>query len=214
MITQIEILLVDDHELVRGGLRAMIDSQPDMRVIAEVVSGEEALLFIRQTPPDIVLMDISMEGMGGIEATRRILQLKIQTKVIILTVHDREPFLTQLADVGAHGYITKGCPAIEFYDAIRTVANGYSYLQRELGQIMNPFNKDGKTSPLGSLSTREMEVLMMTVEGMTLKEMAEVLNLGVSTVSTYKTRIFLKLPVKNDVELTRYAINEGLLGDA
>ncbi len=215
MISQIQILLVDDHELVRNGFKVMIDSQPDMQVTAEVINGEEALLYLRKDPLDIVLMDLGMEGMGGIEATRRILQMEIKTKVIILTAQNKEPFLTQLAEVGAHGYITKGCPAKEFYDAIRTVANGQSYLQKELSQAISPFNKKSvKDSPLEALSPREMEILLMTVEGMSLKEMSNSLSIGVSTISTYKARLFSKLPVKNDVQLTRYAINKGILGNA
>ena len=209
MLPQINILLVDDHGLVLNGIHAILSTQSDMNVIGEVTSGEDAIIFVRQTLPDVILMDISMDGISGMEATRRILKLGLGCKVIMLTIHRNEVLLTKMANIGAHGYVTKGCPADELYEAIRAVMKGQTYVQSDL--MPPPFGPKNPEIPLDSLSAREMEVLMMIVNGKTNQQMATSLSISTKTISTYRTRMFAKLPVNNDVDLTKYAINEELL---
>ncbi len=209
MLPQINILLVDDHGLVLNGIHAILSTQPDMNVIGEVTSGEDAIIFVRQTLPDVILMDISMDGISGMEATRRILKLELGCKVIMLTIHKNEVLLNKMANIGAHGYVTKGCPADELYKAIRAVMKGKTYVQSDL--IPPPFSPKKSNTPLDNLSAREMEVMLMIVDGKTNQQMATALNISPKTISTYRSRMFAKLPVDNNVDLTKYAQDEKLL---
>jgi two-component system invasion response regulator UvrY len=211
----IKVLLVDDHELVRTGIRRILEEARDMEVVGEAASGDEALKMARKLSPDVVLMDVNMPGMGGIEATRRLVRLLPAAKVIALTVLDDDPFPARLNEAGARGYLTKGCPASEMLDAIRMVQRGHPYVASAVARKHMLADWQGlAATPFQELSSREMQVAMMILEGQRTQEISDGLCLSPKTVSTYRQRIYEKLDVKNDVELTRLAYRHGLIHDS
>lgn len=210
----IKVLLVDDHELVRTGIRRILEAAPDIEVVAEAGNGDDALKVARSSQPDVVLMDVNMPGLGGIETTRRLLRLAPTVRVIALTVHDEEPFPTRLHEAGAAGYLTKGCPAQEMLEAIRTVHRGQPYIASSVARKHLLAEWEGTSStPFSELSAREMEITLMILGGQRSQEISDKLHLSPKTVSTYRQRIFEKLNVKNDVELTHLAYRYGITGD-
>jgi two-component system, NarL family, invasion response regulator UvrY len=211
----ITVLLVDDHELIRTGVRGILDKAPDIEVAAEASTGEEALDIVQHVPVDVVLMDVNMPGMGGIEATRRVLRAKPELKVIALTVLDDDPFPTRLHEVGAMGFLTKGCPADEMLRAIRAVHNGHHYIASDVARkhTLTEWHGQGD-NPFKQLSSRETQVLLQILEGQKNQEISDILSLSPKTVSTYRQRIYEKLDIKNDVELTRLAYRHGILSDS
>ncbi|MEJ2394473.1 MAG: response regulator [Candidatus Thiodiazotropha sp.] len=211
----ITVLLVDDHELIRTGVRGILDKAPDIEVAAEASTGEEALDIVQRIPVDVVLMDVNMPGMGGIEATRRVLRAKPELKVIALTVLDDDPFPTRLHEVGAMGFLTKGCPADEMLRAIRAVYNGHHYIASEVARkhTLTEWHGQGD-NPFKQLSSRETQVLLQILEGQKNQQISDILSLSPKTVSTYRQRIYEKLDIKNDVELTRLAYRHGILSDS
>ncbi len=211
----ITVLLVDDHELIRTGVRGILDKAPDIEVAAEASTGEEALDIVQHIPVDVVLMDVNMPGMGGIEATRRVLRAKPELKVIALTVLDDDPFPTRLHEVGAMGFLTKGCPAEEMLRAIRAVYNGHHYIASEVARkhTLTEWHGQGD-NPFKQLSSRETQVLLQILEGQKNQQISDILSLSPKTVSTYRQRIYEKLDIKNDVELTRLAYRHGILSDS
>jgi two-component system invasion response regulator UvrY len=210
----IKVMLVDDHELVRAGIRRILEEAGDMSVVGEASDGDEALRVVRNLEPDVVLMDINMPGMGGIEATRRVLRLVPGTKVIALTVLDDDPFPARLNEAGAIGYLTKGCPAKEMIEAVRTVNRGFPYVASAVARKHMLADWKGITaSPFEELSSREMQVAMMILNGQRTQEIADSLSLSPKTVSTYRQRIYDKLNVSTDVELTRLAYRYKLIDE-
>ncbi|MEY6431569.1 response regulator [Thioalkalicoccus limnaeus] len=211
----IRILLVDDHGLVRTGLRRILEQAGGIEVVGEAEDGASALRLAKQTRPDVVLMDLSMPaGMGGIEATRRLVRLVPGVRVIALTVMDEDPFPDRLREVGALGYLTKGCPAAELVDAVRSVARGGAYVESALAQKRMLADWSGSAvTPFAALSAREMQVAMMIVDGCRTETICETLSLSPKTVSTYRKRIHDKLHIKTDAELTRAAYRFGLIRD-
>jgi two-component system invasion response regulator UvrY len=208
----IRLLLVDDHDIVRTGIAHIIEKQNGIEIVGETGTGEEALRLARKLKPDVVLMDVNMPGLGGLEATRRIHLSMPETKVIILTVHSEAPFPTHLLDAGASGYLTKGCAASELVDSIRAVNRNQRYIGKDIAQRLALSLLPGADkSPFDDLSSREMEVMMMLIQGLEVSQIAETLSLSPKTVSTYKYRIYDKLDVKNDVELTHLAIRHGII---
>ena len=211
----IKILIVDDHELMRTGLRHILDAEADFEVVAEASDGNEALKLARQHEPDVVLMDVKMPGgMGGIEATRRMVRLLPTIKVIALTALDDDPFPARLNEAGAVGYLTKGCPATEMMQAIRSVQRGQAYVETEVARkhMLDQWQRR-EPNPFEELSAREMQVAMMILEGQRTQEMSSSLSLSPKTVSTYRQRIYEKLGVTTDVDLTRLAYRHGLIED-
>lgn len=209
----IRLLLVDDHELFRSGLRSVLAEAGDIEVVGEVGDGEAAVDFVRKTPPDVVLMDISMPGIGGIEATRRIVHARPDVRVIAVTALSEDPFPGQLLDAGAMGYLSKGCPADELFRAIRDVMRGNHYISSDVAQklALGKMVNQAEDSPLKKLSPREMQVMMMIVQGQGNQEISDALFLSPKTISTYRHRLYEKLDVGNDVELTHYAIRHKLI---
>jgi two-component system invasion response regulator UvrY len=208
----IKVLLVDDHELVRTGIRRILEEAGDMEVVGEAGDGDEAVRVVRKLAPDVVLMDVNMPGMGGIEATRRLLRLAPSTKVIAVTVLDDDPFPARLNEAGAVGYLTKGCPAREMIEAVRTVHRGIPYVASAVARKhMLADWKGVAASPFEELSAREMQVAMMILDGQRSQEIAKALSLSPKTVSTYRQRIYEKLNVQTDVELTRLAYRYHLI---
>ncbi|GAB4181200.1 MAG: UvrY/SirA/GacA family response regulator transcription factor [Wenzhouxiangellaceae bacterium] len=208
----IRVLIVDDHDLVRTGLRHIIDRAEDVDVVAEAGSGDEALRRHRELTPDVVLMDISMPGMSGLEVTQRMLRSDDSTRIIILTAHAQSPFPTRLLEAGAMGYLTKACAADELLSAIRSVNEGRRYIGSEIAQQLALALLPGtEQSPFEELSSREMEVTLMLTQGLNVADIAQTMSLSPKTVSTYKYRIYEKLQIKNEVELTRLAMRHGLI---
>ena len=208
----INVMLVDDHDLVRKGIRRLLDDTHNINVIAEAPDGEQAISQVRKQKPDVILMDISMPGIGGLEATRKITQGAPGMKVIAVTIHDDAPFPARLLEAGAAGYITKGCDIDEIIVAIQSVYSGNQYITPAVAQklALSLVNKRGK-SLLEELTQREVQVMLMVVKGESNREISEKLCLSPKTTSTYRGRLFDKLGVDNDVELTRFAIRHGLI---
>jgi two-component system invasion response regulator UvrY len=212
----IRILLVDDHDLFRAGMGSILRSQDGMVVVGEYSDGEQAIEAVRREAPDLVLMDVHMPGIGGIEATRKILRIAPQTKIIAVTVMSDDPFPNQLLDAGARGYISKGSGSQEMMEAIETVMRGNYYISSDVAQklTLTNFRKRGEASPLDTLSAREMQIMLMITRGQSNQEISDALFLSPKTISTYRHRLFEKLDVSNDVELTHLAIRHGLLENA
>ncbi|MCP3671891.1 MAG: response regulator [Gammaproteobacteria bacterium] len=208
----IRVMLVDDHELVRTGFRLILDNMPDVLVVGEAESGEGALKLIPELKPNLVLMDVNMPGMGGIEATRRIRHNHSDIQVIAITVHTDAPFPSKLHEAGALGYLTKGCPASEMLDAIKTVVSGKPFLSAEIAQKMSLARLSGMDSelPFESLSRREMQVMMLIVQGSKNQDISDTMCISPKTVSTYRCRLFEKLCIETDAELTLLAIRYGV----
>ncbi|NNJ91992.1 MAG: response regulator [Gammaproteobacteria bacterium] len=200
------ILLVDDHDLVRAGLKSILESNENFQVVAEKASGEEALEYLQTESilPNVVLMDINMPGIGGLETTKRIHHKFPDIKVIAVTALQDAPFPAQLIKAGASGYVTKGSEAREMFNAINSVLEGNQYLDHEVsGTDDNPF---------ANLSDREMQVMLMVTQGHSNQYISDSLFLSPKTISTYRHRVFEKLNVSNDVELTHLAIRYGVIG--
>jgi two-component system, NarL family, invasion response regulator UvrY len=211
----IKVFIVDDHALFRAGLRLILGQQDQMVVVGEAPSGEEALRQVKRLAPDICLMDVQMPGgMGGMEATRRLLRVAPECRVIALTVLGADPFPSQLREAGAMGYLTKGCPAEELVKAVRAVASGRAYVDSSVAQARMLADWGGTAgSPFKALSSRELQVAMMILDGQRTQDISETLSLSPKTVSTYRQRIYEKLAVQNDVDLTRLAFRHGLIAD-
>jgi len=208
----INVMLVDDHGLVRTGLKRLLSDVSGIDVVAEAENGEQAIQLVRKQQPDVILMDISMPGIGGLEATRKISQALPGVKIIAVTIHDDDPFPTRLLEAGAAGYLTKGCEVREIISAIRSVHVGKQYIAPAIAhKLALSFVNEREKSPLERLTPRETQVMLMVVSGETNKAISEKLCLSPKTTSTYRYRLFDKLGVENDVELTRFAIRYGLI---
>ena len=209
----IRILVVDDHELVRIGMRQLLADYPEIQIVGEAGDGETALRLNRQVRPDVVVLDVSLPGMSGFEVTSRLKQASPAVGIVIVTVHDQAPYPSQLLEAGASAYLTKNCPVTELVQAIKTVAGGGRHVGSRIAQQMAlNFLPGGKASPFADLSAREMEVMLMLAEGRRVAEIAEVLHLSPKTVATYKYRIFEKLDARSDVQMTRMALRHGVVG--
>lgn len=208
----INVLLVDDHELVRTGIRKILDEVKGIKVIGEAQTGEEAVQFCRKSEPDVVLMDMNMPGIGGLEATKKIIRTAPDTKVIVLTVYTDDPIPTKVMQIGASGYLTKDAGPDEMVNAIRAVKSGQRYITPEVAQKMalNQF-KTVEENPFASLSEREIQIMFMITRGEKVPDISKQLILSTKTINSYRYRMFEKLNVSNDVELTHLAIRHGML---
>ncbi len=215
----IRVLVVDDHELVRSGITRMLADNPDIEVIGEASSGEDAIDFVRKDSPDIVLMDIRMPGIGGLEATRRILRIDDAVRVIVVTACADDPYPTRVMQAGASAYITKGADIKEMVRAIRMANSGQRYISPEIAQKMalkqlgggDARDEDGELSLFDRLSEREMQIAMMVVDCQKVQDISDKLCLSPKTVNSYRYRIFEKLEISSDVELALMAVRLGLL---
>lgn len=212
----ITVALVDDHQIVRSGIRRLLEDEPGILVAGEASSGEEAVELVRESAPRVVLMDVHMPGMGGLEATRKLLRIEPQLGIIALTVHMCEPYPTRLMGAGALGYLTKGCDHGEIRRAIDAVCEGKRFVSADIAREMALSGLDGATDsgPFDKLSQREVQVMRMVTEGRSKQDISDTLFLSPKTVSTYCTRLHEKLGVSNDVELTRLAIRYGFVNEA
>jgi two-component system invasion response regulator UvrY len=212
----IRVLLVDDHALFRAGMKSILGEASDIDVVGEASSGEAALDQVKLREPDLVLMDVNMPGIGGIEATRKILRKSPGVRVVAVTALSEDPFPNHLLDAGAMGYISKGCPATELFEAIRSVMAGNYFLSKDVAQKLAISQVAGQNgdSPLRRLSAREMQVMTMIVSGQSTQQISDALFLSPKTVSTYRHRLYEKLGVSNDVELTHFAIRHNVIEQA
>jgi len=208
----IRILVVDDHQLVRVGTSRLLADIEGLQVIGQAESGEQAIDMVKDLKPDVVLMDIQMPGIGGLEATRRCLRVDPDLKVIALTVHEDEPYPSKLLGVGAVGYLTKNADVDEMVRSIKKVMSGQRYISAEVAQhlALRPFSKDA-ASPFEVLTSREMQITLMVIMGYGAPDISRKLSLSSKTVNSYRYRIFEKIGTKNDVSLTRLAIKHGII---
>lgn len=208
----INVLLVDDHDLVRTGIRKILTEVSGIKVVAEAKTGEEAVQLGRKHNPQVVLMDVKMPGIGGFEATRKLLRMDPDIKVLVLTTCDNDLYPARLLQIGASGYITKGSSMEEMVQAIRAVHAGQRYISPEIAsRLAFRHVSEKEESPFDSLSERELQVMWMITKGTKVQDIADKLCLSPKTVNSYRYRIFEKLGVKNDVELTLLAIRHGLI---
>ncbi len=211
----IRVMVVDDHELVRTGITRILNDAPGIRVVGEAASGEEALVLVRKKIPDVLLMDVSMPGIGGMEATRKLLQSNSALKIIVVSVHSEEPFPSRMLQAGASGYLTKGCAVDEIVTAIKAVSVGDRYIGAEVAQkLALKMTPGGEITPFDALSPREMQVMLMLTQGQRLQVISDKLCLSPKTVSTYRHRLYEKLGVDSDVDLARLAMNYGIIDAA
>jgi DNA-binding NarL/FixJ family response regulator len=211
----LKILLVDDHPIVREGLKTLILSQPDMEVIGEASDGQEACQQASLLQPDLVIMDISMPGLSGTQATERLCRECPKVKVLVLTIHEDKGYIRQLLAAGAAGYVLKRAAGEELIHAIRVVSAGRTYLDPDMaGKVVTGFvRRTGESLPTKgpSLSDRELEIAKLTASGHSNKEIGNLLDLSVKTVETYRTRGMEKLGLSSRVDLVRYAVQQGWL---
>lgn len=210
----VTILIADDHRLFRHGLRTLLDKQKDLKVVAETADGSETISRVRELKPDIVLMDISMPCLNGIEATRRILSEGAATKVIMLSMHSDSRFVVESLKAGAHAYLLKDSAVEELLLAISAVGQGRIYLSSRVSDpLIKGYLAMANSSPgsaFSILTARQREVLQLLAEGETTKETAAQLHVSVKTIETHRKQIMDKLGLHSVAELTKYAVREGL----
>jgi two-component system, NarL family, invasion response regulator UvrY len=211
----IKVLVVDDHELVRMGITRMLADVNGIKVVGEASSGEQAIAMCRDLCPDVVLMDVKMPGIGGLEATRKIIRQDDGIRVIAVTVCEEEPFPTRLLKAGAAGYLSKGADLDEMVRAIRVVFAGQRYISPTIAQVMalRPFTGN-ESAPMELLSERELQIMMMIVSCHRVQAISDKLCLSPKTVNTYRYRIFDKLGISSDVEMALLAMRWGMIDEA
>ena len=206
------ILLADDHQIVRQGLRQLLEAQPDFRVLGEAADGYAAVTLCEELQPDVVLMDIWMPHLSGIDATRRIIKQSGDTKVLILSMHKARTYVEQVLRAGASGYLLKDLGAAEVVSAIRAVRDGQCYLSPSITQqVLDALAKPGSDSPGEVLTDREREVLQNIAEGLSSKEIANQLGVSLKTVEAHRANLMDKLGIHKVSGLVRFAIREGLV---
>ena len=211
MAKKTTIVLVDDHAVVRAGVRRLLEQEPLFEVIGEAESGEKAYQIFGELKPDVMVMDLSMPGMGGLEAIRRILMRYEKAKILVLSMHEDLSFANQALKLGAKGYLIKNTLADDLVKSIETVSNGEVFLSAEIAKKMAMQSISGDKDPIHELSAREFEIFRLLAEGLDIDGIASTLNISSKTVSNYQTMIKQKLDIKSPVELIRYAIKTGVI---
>lgn len=210
----IRIIIADDHKIVRSGLRSLLEKETDLEVVKEVDNGREAVRFSQELSPDVVVMDVAMPELNGIEATRQIIATRPGTKVIALSMHADKRYVMEMLKAGASGYILKDSAYEELIIAIRTVLKNRTYMCPQVAEVVVgdyvQLARAADSSVFSLLSAREREVLQLLAEGSSTVQIAERLCIGVKTVETYRQHIMDKLNIRTVAELTKYAIREGL----
>jgi DNA-binding NarL/FixJ family response regulator len=213
----IKVLLADDHRLMREALRSIVEKEPDMKVVGEAADGRSAVRLAREVSPDIVIMDIAMPELNGVEATQQIFSEAPNIKILALSMHSDEHFVAGMLKAGASGYLLKDCAAEEMVQAIRSVIGGREYLSSKVaGIVVQGYRRSWGASPKDrsdrapGLTTREREVLQLVAEGETSKRIADQLFVSVKTVDAHRQNIMGKLDIKTVAGLTKYAIQKGI----
>ena len=208
----ITVLLTDDHELVRTGIRRLLEDSKQVEIVGEADCGEDSLQLAQSLKPDVILMDVNMPGIGGVEACRRILQRNPKQKIIVLTVHNEQTFPKRLLEIGAKGYLTKECGVDEMIKAIKQVNSGGSYIASSIAQQLALSLLPGNdVNPIDRLSRREFQVMLMISQGLTNVEISDKLCLSPKTISTYRLRVLEKLDAHNEVDLIKIAVEQGMV---
>jgi len=211
MREKIRILLADDHAVVRQGFKLILAAQPDMEIVGEAGNGREALDLAGQLRPDVIVMDVAMPELNGIEATRRVADLSPRSRVLALSMHKDSVYVREILRAGARGYLLKDSISSDLLAAVRAIARGEGYLSPGVSDaVLNDYRRH-VTDPIDLLTSREREVLQMIAEGKTNKEIATVLNLSVYTVDAHRGRIMEKLNVHSVTDLVRFAVRSGLV---
>ncbi|HET92044.1 MAG TPA: response regulator transcription factor [Chloroflexi bacterium] len=208
----ITVFLADDHAVVRDGLRFLLDAQPDIEVIGDASNGREAVQRVLELEPDVVILDIAMPELNGIDAAAQISELYPPARVIILSMHSSSEHIFRALQAGARGYLVKESAGLEVAEAVRTVAAGRRYMSQEISDVMieDYVRQREVQSPLASLSSREREILQLVVEGKSSAEIADILYLSPKTVGTYRSRLMQKLGINDLPTLIKFAIQHGL----
>ncbi len=210
----IRVLLVDDHQIMLQGLRALLDRQPDMEVVAEAGEGRTALRLARDMLPDIIILDVAMPDLNGIETARMIISERPETKVIALSMHSDRRFVVEMLKAGASGYLLKDCALEDLVRAIRVVMANQTYLSPEVaGTVVEEYvrkSRDKEPSAFSILTAREREVLQLLAEGVSTKNIASRLHVSVKTIETHRQHIMEKLNTHSIADLIKYAVREGL----
>lgn len=209
----IRVLVVDDHDLVRTGITRMLADIDGVKVVGQAESGEESLQKVRELKPDVVLMDVRMPGIGGLEATRKLIRSHPDLKVVAVTACEEDPFPTRLLQAGAAGYLTKGAALDEMVQAIRLVFAGQRYISPQIAQqlALKSFQPQTSQSPFDLLSEREIQIALMIAGCQKVQSISDKLCLSPKTVNTYRYRIFEKLSITSDVELALLAVRHGMV---
>jgi len=208
----IRVVVVDDHTIVRSGICRLLEAESDIEVVAQTGSGHEAVRLCRDEKPDVLVLDYGLPDLDGLETTRQIVQLSEAPEVLILTMHASEEYATRLIRAGATGFIVKTAPTAQLLAAIRKVARhqlfvSESIMEKMVGRLAKP----ATDSPESALSNRELQVLIRLAQGMSTKEVAQALHLSASTVDTYRRRVLEKLNLRNNADMTRFAIRRNLI---
>jgi two-component system, NarL family, response regulator NreC len=213
MPKRIRLIIADDHAIMREGLVALLEDEPDLRVVGQAGGGLEAVALVRQQQPDIALLDITMPGMNGLEVTRRLVAEQPEVKILILTMHEEEAFFFEALRAGAAGYMLKGASSEELLGAIRAVYEGGVYLPPQLagGLVQDYLTHQPQRPAHDPLTPREREVLTLIAQGLSNTEIAEQLVLSLNTVKSHRLRIYQKLNLHDRSELVAYALRRGLL---
>jgi len=209
----IKILIVEDHALIRAAVARLLADVPGFKVIGEASTGEEGIRLAKELMPDVVLMDIQLPSMSGLEATDKMIRQDSDIKVLILTIHTDEPYPSRLLQAGAVGYLTKGCGTDEMVRAILVVHSGQHYLSGDVAQrlALKSSNRAAGQSELDTLSERELQIMLMIVNGQEVEDISVKLHINQKTVNSYRYRIFKKLGIDSDVALTLLAVRFGIL---
>jgi NarL family two-component system response regulator LiaR len=212
---KIRVLVVDDHTIVRDGISALLALSGDMEVVGEAANGSEALQMVKQTQPDVVVMDIAMPIMGGLEATRRIRKESPRTRVLILTQYDDKEYVFPLLEAGASGFISKVAASVDLTSGIRSVYQGDAFLSPSIAKLLiegyQGGNRQTGHEPYEQLTDRERDVLKLVAEGFTTREIADLLKVTPKTVEGHKTNLMAKLDIHNRIDLVKYALRKGII---
>ena len=211
MSKKVTIVLVDDHAVVRAGVRRLLEQEALFDVIGEAENGEKAYQLFGELKPDVMVMDLSMPGMGGLEAIRRILMRHERARILVLTMHEDLSFANQALKLGAKGYLIKNTLGDDLVKSIQTVSRGEVFLSDEIAKKMAMQSISGEQDPIHELSAREFEIFRLLAEGLEIDAIATTLNISSKTVSNYQTMIKQRLNINTPVELIRYAIKAGVI---
>jgi len=212
MMSTIKVLIADDHSIVRGGIRALLEPQGDIEVCAEVANGREAVEKAQELKPDVVLMDVAMPLMDGLEATRRIVKALPETRIIILTQYDNKEYALSAIKAGAVGIVPKKAGPAELVSAIRAVSQGDSFIHPSMAKwVVMDYAQRAESDPFDNLTEREREVLKLVAEGYSNREIADQLFISVKTVLGHREKIMQKLDIHSRTDLIKYAIRKGLI---